>query len=524
MITKVGLRSLPSAAGNRLYVDYVTGSGTAASFFTHAPLDFGAAFKDRREYNYPRAYVSRRLAEYNQKLGAHPAAMANIETLDGSSAFCVITGQQAGFLGGPVYTAYKIITAIRLAKKLQEELGVIFVPMLWLATEDHDFGEINHAFWLKDDGEVGRVRFSWEHEGRPISDLPVTAEVRQACDEYCQHVFPSGKRSALEELFSPREGENFSTWNARTWSQLFSRHGLVIVEPRILRGGATDFLSFAMEHTDDVEHRLADVSQRLVVAGYKPWLTPAQSGRLFTLDPMGRRVRTDDSQEDLRRVREHPELYSTDAALRPLFADSMLPVIVSVLGPGETAYQAMLRPLYDLFDLPQPLLFPRKSYTIAAQGEAERLGRYGVDVVDVLTERLEVDAVMRGLTPPEELEMFDSASRGLKAALSPLRSYVGGVDPTLDKSWAQTLARSQTDLDKLAARVARARLSRLGLSRGEVRALSNSLLPRGRLQERVFPLPHFLNRYGTELLEELLKAGRLDDFSHHVLTLEERDV
>jgi uncharacterized protein YllA (UPF0747 family) len=278
-----------------------------------------------------------------------------------------------------------------------------------------------------------------------------------------------------------------------------------------------------MEQTNHVAHRLADVSQRLVVAGYEPWLTSAQSGRLFTLDPMGRRVRTDDSQEHLRRAREHPEFYSTDAALRPLFADAMLPVIVSVLGPGETAYQAMLRPLYDLFDLPQPLLFPRKSYTIVAQSEADRLGRYGVTVADVLTERLEMDAVMRGLAPPEELGMFDSASRGLEAALSPLSSYVESVDPTLGKSWAQTLARSQTNLDKLAARVARARLSRLGLSRGELRALSNSLLPRGRLQERVFPLPHFLSRHGMGFLEELLSAGRLDDFSHHVLTVEERD-
>ena len=92
MITRVRLRDLPSVAGNQLYVDYVTGSGTAASFFTHAPLDFGAAFKDRRDYNYPRAYVCHRLAEYNQKLGARPAAMANIDALKGSSAFCVITG------------------------------------------------------------------------------------------------------------------------------------------------------------------------------------------------------------------------------------------------------------------------------------------------------------------------------------------------------------------------------------------------------------------------------------------------
>jgi len=160
VISRVRVRDLPSVAGNRLYVDYVTGSGSAATFFTHAPLDFGAAFKDRREYDYPRAYVSRRLAEYNQKLGAHPAAKANIDALEASSAFCVITGQQAGFLGGPAYTAYKIITAIRLAKKLQEELDAIFVPMLWLATEDHDFGEINHAFWLKDDGEVGPARVS----------------------------------------------------------------------------------------------------------------------------------------------------------------------------------------------------------------------------------------------------------------------------------------------------------------------------------------------------------------------------
>ena len=521
MIANIDPQEMLAAAGNRLYLDYFSGAGTALDFFAHSPLSFSAALDARRGYDYPRGEASRSLAEYNTRLGSHRRALANIDALGASSTFCVITGQQAGFLGGPAYTAYKIITTIRLAAYLEERLGARFVPVFWLATEDHDFGEINHAHYYKGDGEIGRVRFFWEHEGRPIADLPVSEDVKRAYAEYLANARPGPYLPQVEEWFAPRSGESFAEWQARTWSQLFSERGLVILEPRVLCPLAKEFFRFALKHGDEIRRRLVGVSRRLAASGYVPALTSPQAGQLYTSDPTGRRVRVKDAQKHLVEAGVQAGRYSTDAALRPLFADAMLPVAVSVLGPGETAYHAMLKPLYDLFGVPQPLLFPRKSYTIVTRHEDERIAHYRTSVRAILTEQLDVDATFRSLMPVSELERFSTARRGMEAALTPLRPYLESIDPSLGKTWVQTLANSTRSLDKLKRRAQRARMGRLGFSRGELRALCNVLLPRGRLQERVFPLPHFINRHGTGFIDTIFSAGNLDEFTHHIVTLED---
>ena len=521
MIVKIDFGALPAAAESRLYLDYISGIDTAVGFFTHPPLDFSAALGARRGHRYPRQEIVQRLVRYNAGLSAHPNALANVEALSDPSTFCVISGQQAGFLGGPMYAAYKIITTIRLAVVLEANFGVRVVPVFWLATEDHDFDEINHAYVFKRDGEVGRVRFEWRQAGCPIADLPVGVDVRRAYEGYFESLSPGPYFAPVKGQFAPRSGEDYSTWHARIWSQLFSERGLVIVEPRVLRPPARDFFQFALKQSDEIRRRLDEVSQQLRAAGYTPALTSAQAGQLYTFDPAGRRVRVQNPQAHLAEAATHPERYSADAALRPLLADAMLPVVVGVLGPGEIAYQAMLKPLYDLFELPQPLLFPRKSYTIVARDEAERIARYRTSVTAILTEQLDVDAAFRSLVPSSELEVFASARRRLEAALAPLRPYLEGIDPNLGKTWAQTLANATRGLDKLEERAMKARMSRSGFSKKDVQALRNALLPRGRLQERIFPLPHFMNRHGTGLIDELFSAGELDDFSHHILTLEE---
>jgi len=522
MAIKIDPRELPAATENRLYLDYISGTGAAADFFTHSPLDFSAALESQRKHTYPRREISHLLAGYNAGLGAHSRALANVDALGDPSTFCVIAGQQAGFLGGPAYTVYKIITTIRLAAHLQEKLAGRFVPLFWLASEDHDFNEINHAYFFKRDGEVGKVKFRWNQAGRPVADLPITEDVKRAYAEYFESMPPDPYLLQAKERFAPRPGEDFCTWQARIWSQLFSDRGLVIVEPRTLRPPASDFFRFALEHSDEIERHLDAVARRLKAAGYTSSLTSDRAGQLYTFDPTGRRVRVEDPRKHLAAATVHPERYSTGAALRPLFADAMLPVVVSVLGPGEAAYHAMLKPLYDLFDLPQPLLFPRESYTIVAESEAERIAQYQISVTAILTEQLDTDAVFRRLMPaPEWAEAFAAARRELEAALSPLRPYVEEIDLSLGRTWAQTLANATRGLDKLERRAVKARMSQLGFSRGELRALRNALLPRDRLQERVFPLPHFINRHGMGFMDAIFSAGELGDFSHHILVLED---
>ena len=519
---KIDPRSWPIMAEKKLYLDYLFGTGTAANFFTHGPLDFTSSFKSRRQHTYLRHKISRLLTEYNAKLGANPLAMENTAALESPATFCVIGGQQAGFLGGPIYTFYKIITTIRLAQHLQQTLGSRVVPVFWLASEDHDFDEINHTYFSKPDGEIGEIKFAWEQAGRPIADLPITPDMKHAYAEYFQKIPVTPNTPQVKEQFAPHAGENYCAWQARIWSGLFSAHGLVIVEPRTLRHAAADFFQFALEHADDIEHRLGAVAQRLKSAGYIPSLDAERAGRLYTFDVSGNRVRVKEPGACLAREVFFPEHYSTDVALRPLFADAMLPTVASVLGPGEIAYQSMLKPLYNLFDLPQPLLYPRKSYTIVAKSQAKRMADYKTSVTAILTKNSTSASVFRRLMPESAGEdIFTETRQKLEAAFAPLRPYVEEIDPNLGKAWKYGFSNTLRGIDNLEQGAVKAKMSQLGFSRGELRQLSNALLPRDRLQERVFPLPSFLNRYGMKFLNAFFTAGDIDDFSHHILILEE---
>jgi bacillithiol biosynthesis cysteine-adding enzyme BshC len=511
---------MPSATGNRLYLDYLSGEGVARSFYTWAPDDLGRAAEARLREGYPREAVTPMLSAYNARMGASARTLENVAALGEPTTGCVITGQQVGFLGGPAYTAYKIMTTIRLAQHLAALTGVRMVPVFWLASEDHDFREINHTFVVKRDGEIGRVAFDWAEEGRSVSHLPITPRVERALSEYWDLVGSSPYVAQVREILDPRSGEDYTAWHSRVWLQVFGAYGLVVVEPRTLRPAAGAFFASLLQQSTTLHDLLEETAKELRDAGYEPLLTSEASGQMYTYEE-GNRIRVDNTAQHIDAARAHPERYSTDAALRPIFADAMLPIVASVLGPGETAYQAQLRPLYALLGVAQPLLFPRKSYTIVSEKEQMRLAAYGTSVRELLTGKMDGDALFRNLLPREELELFAQAQQGMANALAPLRAYMEEIDPSLGKTWAQTLARADQGLGRLRERAFRARMSQLGYSKGELRQLSNALLPRGRLQERVLSWTHLSLTYGPGLLDQLSVAGDLLDWDHTVLTVED---
>lgn len=522
-MTSIPWTEIPAIAANRLYMDYISGHESALQFYSHGPLELAEAFAQRRGFAYPRKDLATLIARYNRGIGAGERAIAAAESLGDPDTYCVIGGQQATMLTGPVMTTYKIATVIRLAANFERSLNVPVVPMFWLASEDHDFDEVNHLYYMKDDGEPGRVRFPWPEAGRPIADLPLTQEALSAYEEYFDRLPPGPQCEPTRTDFAPGAAADYSAWQAAILARTFARQGLVVVEPRVLRPLCGDFFAQALRREADVRTELRATAERLRSAGYEPSLDAETYGRLYTADGGGKRVRVENAGDHVDLAKAHPERYSTDAALRPVLADSLLPVLADVLGAGEIAYQGMLRPLYDLFGVPQPVLFPRKHYTVLSSDESDSLARYGVGVTEIVSERLDADAVFTRLAPESERDLFATASAGVAAALAPLRPYAGEVDPGLERTWEGTRAAATTAVTKLKARVFRARLSQLGYSRHELQTLRNLILPRGRLQERVLPLPHFLCKHGPSFLEALWHAGPLDHFAHHVLTLEDEN-
>ncbi len=516
MIEQVGLSLVYPE--NRLYLDYITGTGGARSLFGHSPEQFAQTLVERGEVDYPRAAISNLLKKYNIGIGASRATLANVDSLRDRSTFCVIGGQQVGFLGGPVYTTYKIVTTIRLASALEERLGVKVIPLFWLADEDHDFTEINHAYVTKDDGEVGKISFDWEGRGRQIADLPITSEIRNAYETYLKSLLPSPYNAQIEEMFAPSAGEDYCSWHARLFAQIFSRWGLVIVAPAVLRVPGRAFFHAALEQRSAIQTRLEEAATMVSGAGYSPALSPVRAGGLYTIDPVGRRVRVSDPLLHLPMVDEHPERYSPDVALRPLLADMLLPVLASVLGPGEIAYHAMLKPLYSLFSLPQPIVFPRESLTVITHAEEDLIIRFKTSTGALLSGGFSSTDAKHSLAPSALEDAFADARDAVTAGLAPLHTFVEELDPSLVRSWEGTRAASLRALDQLEDRALRANLAKHDLSLGALQQLRNTLLPRGRLQERVFPLPQFINRHGSRFVERLISSSELDNTHHRVLT------
>ena len=504
-------------ADNRFFLDYLGGEAAARGLFEHAPDAVDAAAASRRAADIPRADLVDLLRPYNERLDASDAALAHIDALAHPDALCVIGGQQAGFLGGPLFVAHKIRSILAVAARLAARLGAPVVPIFWLATEDHDFTEINRIRTLDAAGDLRTISFAWDGRGRPIERLPITSEIRVAADEALA-LLPEA-RGHLRDLFTPDASDDYGRWHARIWSRLFADEGLVLVEPRTVRPLAGPLFARVLSSTDAIAAALGESANALRAAGYDIPLDPDATGGLFAFSEDGRRIRVEDPTDHVDRAAAGPGGYSPDAALRPILADALFPTIASVLGPSELGYHAMLRPLYRLFETPQPLILPRDEATLLSFRHASLLDRVGATVSDILAGTFDAATAARSAASPELLAAFADRKAALRTSLGPLRTLLEPIDPGLDARWRQTADRIGEQVDRLEERAIAADLARSGVSVRELRRLRAEVYPSGRPQERVLSLLHAAARHGLSWVHDLETPATPGETAHYVLSV-----
>lgn len=501
---------------DRFFLDYLADRPRLSPFFSGRGLREAA--KARAPLRYPRADLADSLAVYNASIGGSKETEAGIEELRHDETLCVMTGQQAGFLGGPVYTLYKILSCIRLAGRLRESLGVPVVPIFWLASEDHDFTEINRCRLVDSDGSLRTVSFDWDRRGRSIEELPITEEVMRAAEEVLDR-FPDSKRT-LRSMFLFQDGDDYAGWHSRIWSRLFADDGLILVEPRVVRPLGGGFFEAAFRDYARIKAEMHGAAERLKALGYEPPLDPERAGRPFLLDRPEGRTRVAKPEEQAGRARDNPDRYSADAALRPILVDSLFPTVAHVLGPGEIAYHAMLLPLYRLFRLPPPGIVPRYGYTLISAEEEDLLRRLGIPVTEAMRIGPDTKATLRRAASPALRSEFEKAYERLNQATAPLLPILAELDPGLKGSWRRATDRAVREVRGLEERAVRAELARRGISARKVHALLSSLRPGGRPQERVLSFVHFVQRFGVEWIHTLPRGEEPKRFAHYVVTIE----
>lgn len=510
-------------ANASFFLDYIKLGSASSGFFEHSPDHVGQLVLARHSVpdGHARETVCDALFHYNRQLDASSETLANIKQLENPSTLCVIGGQQAGFLGGPLFVLYKIASILRTASWLSTQLETHVVPIFWLATEDHDFAEINHLRWLDASGSIRTLSFDWSDQGHPIEDLHLTPEIRRTYAEAADKMPFSHPSDAA--LFAPHDDDDYGSWHARIWSRLFAKHGLILVEPHVLRPLAKPFFVRALSERQGIQECLATHAAKLNERGFDVPLDPSQTGTLFDISKGAARRRvTPSSANDTVSIQDiDPKRYSTDAALRPLLADSLLPTVANVLGPSELAYHAMLMPLYRQWNIPQPLAVPRQGATLMTQAQHDLLERANLQAADAVDPTFDPSSIMHALASDELRSAFNDAHNRLEQALYPLRNHLASLDPGLDARWRQTTDQAKHQVDKLKDRAIRAEMARRGVPAKQFQRLKAHLRPMDQPQERILSVFSIVAAHGVEWLEELITHGEPIRFKHQVIVTKE---
>src|SRR5436190_4194392 len=378
----VDLRRFPWMS--RLAADYVYAFEQVAPFYNGNPAD-PAAWRDAiaRAQRHPRQRdaVVDVIAAQQRRRAAPPTAIAAAEQLRDPQAVAVVTGQQAGLFGGPLYTLLKTITAVRLAARLREEQHVPAVPIFWADGEDHDWEEVRSCTVLDADAGPRAVALpASPGSARPVGRVTLDGTVEAALAELKAALpsteFTPGLLEDLARIYRPGIGMSaaFAAWIEALLESL----GLVVYESSDIATKPLVAELFAREITmaGASARRAVEAGAALQAAGYHAQVTPAE-GRLalFRLTDGREPIRVEgdtavigDTRQPLSelaaRARTAPQEFSPNVLLRPLVQDTLFPTVAYVGGPGETAYFAQLKEVYAAHGVPMPLVAPRPTVTL----------------------------------------------------------------------------------------------------------------------------------------------------------------
>ena len=514
---------------NPIFRDYLQGKSPLRDFYRWDPREPQEQLVESlTRRSYPREQLVTILIDQNRTWGAGNALVEGIARLRHPQALMVVTGQQVGLFGGPLYTLYKALTAVAVARQLESEWQIPCLPLFWMASEDTDFAEIDHVAMPDEQDRITLLRYV-PHEGFG-TDLPAThaftPEIGGVFDAFRQAAGASRLQekalALLQDCYRP--GANLVAAFGRLLSSLLGRQGLILVDPSDGRLKALARSLFLHEIvTAPASARLVQTAwEKLRMLGYSPQVRLRGEGpNLFYLHE-GRQPlkQVGDRQELLRIVEESPERFSPNVILRPIMESFLFPTLAHVGGPHEIAYYAQLRGVFDHFDIPMPFLLPRASLTLV-EGRIERL----VKKHDLTFPRLHEDPervvrqVLRRSLPRSFVAKQQRVVRTVLKSFEELKVLVSTLDPTLTPRVGRgegLVKKQMEDMERLLLRSLKRRNQEI---RTQVLRVLTHLLPHGELQERVYGFMPYLCRHGLPLLD--LIAGAIDGpgWDHRLLYL-----
>jgi bacillithiol biosynthesis cysteine-adding enzyme BshC len=478
------------------------------------------------------------VAAQQERRGAPPEARAAAARLADRSAVAITTGQQAGVFGGPLFTLLKAISALQLAKRSAEELGVTAIPIFWVDAEDHDWAEIRSATVLDADFQPKTITLAnLDGAGElPIASLTLDDRIEQSIQELLGALAPTDFTSWVSDLtrraYRPRAGvaDAFARWI----EAVLGPHGLVVfdsTDPDAKRLASPVFVR-ELTAPGRTASLAADAADAFTACGHTPQVVPPRDGvSLFYLDGKRQPIRREGDHYVIgdravaldalaREADTDPSRFSPNVLLRPIVQDTLFPTICYVAGPSELAYLGQLRGVYEHFAVPMPLMSPRATATIIDGAASRFLAKHPIPFEQLQArDESALNRLLESQLPVEIDHSLKEADAALHAAFQRVIDAMPSLDPTLAGAAKTTLGRMEHDLRTLQNKVIQAAKRRDETLRRQFTRTQAQIFPLGQPQERTLTMVFFLNRYGPGLVDALMRSLPMDIGRHCVLTL-----
>ncbi|HEV8253110.1 MAG TPA: bacillithiol biosynthesis cysteine-adding enzyme BshC [Vicinamibacteria bacterium] len=524
-----------------LFRAYLTGADTMRPFFEQEgrwDLDaLGASAERTLAFPRRRGELAESLARQQEARGSERAA-AQARRLAEQRASAVVTGQQAGLFGGPLYVLYKAAAALELAARLERERGAPVVAVFWVASDDHDFAEVRETTVLDESGQIRALRYTPEREpmGWPASRIVLDRTIGGLIEELGR-VLPDGLHrddllARLAESYAP--GATLSGAFARFLSSLLPELVVLDASEAAVKVQMAPVMAREMAERSPTSRLAAEVGEKLHQAGYHQQVAvrPGFLNLFLVVENQRRPLAYSDSEieirglgrrlplaEAARRLAEDPSVFSPGVLLRPLAQDHVLPTAAYVGGPAEIAYHAQIGPAYGHFGIPRPALVPRPSFTLVEPAQARALEAEGLTLPDLQTDPEALATRWAREAYPDLEAAFARTRETLEREMGAVEVALAALDPTLRGAADAARGRALHQIETLHQKSFRALKKREQARADRLRRTRDALLPGGLLQERGLGLISILARRGPAVVDEIRQ--RMDPFArgHQVIYL-----
>ena len=528
-----------------LFLDYLYEFENVADFYANDFRNRESYLKTFKNVTESRDNLSSEIAVIinRQYANLNPSNLTkqNLKKLSDKKTLTILTGQQLGIIGGPLYTFYKIITAIKLSRFLSERYDDYnFVPVFWLEADDHDFNEVRSVKIINEDNSILTVGYKEEIEEDDLKQSVGLIKFDGSINNFFDNLaislketeFKSKLLAGLKDFY--KVGRTFKDAFKDLLFNYFDDYGLIIFDPQdsevktllkpIFKKEITDFRN----HTEQLVHVSATLEElyhaQVKVKPVNLFLR-VDEGR-YSIEPVEneyrlRRKRKSFTQEQLLELLENePDKFSPNVLLRPICQDYLFPTAFYIAGPSEIAYFAQIKPLYDIYNITQPMIYPRSSATILENSISNSLEKYSLTINDIF---FDINAVKKRIINSIEEssvdEIFSGIENQIEVTFDQLKEKLLDVDKTIADSSNRYRDKILGNINELKSKAEKAHQKKYEVTLRQIDRAAIHLFPNSNLQEREINFVFYANKYGEEFLKKIFDELQINKFEHQIIKL-----